>query len=113
MVKAPADCTLVHPLVRAHGDDDHVERTIVRRALTMTLSDPDRWDVTEGGLLPERYDVDIANSVCEVCDGYLHPAFPDGAAGGAPATGPAVDPYDRSRPLTGEREEGGGRVTRT
>ncbi|CAM5728449.1 Integral membrane protein OS=Streptomyces fumanus OX=67302 GN=GCM10018772_44390 PE=4 SV=1 [Streptomyces fumanus] len=46
-------------------------------------------------------------------DGYLHPSFAEGPATGEPATGPTVDPYDRSRPLTGDEREECGEVTRT
>lgn len=112
VVRVHADYTFVYPLVRAHGDDDRVVRTVVRRALTMTSSDPSRWDVTEGKLLPERYDAEIGNSACEVYDGYLHPVFP-GDASSAPATGPATDPYDRSRPPAAGQDGSCGRLTRS
>ncbi|WP_256362308.1 hypothetical protein [Streptomyces sp. TRM70350] len=103
-LKVHADYTFVYPLVRAHGDGDQVARTIVRRDLTLTMADPGRWAATKGKLLPESYTADYANSDCDAHDGYLHPAFPDELQGPAP-TGPAEDPYDRSRPLTdGERD---------
>ncbi|MER6705865.1 hypothetical protein [Streptomyces fumanus] len=107
-----ADYTFVYPLVRAEGGDE-VARTVVRRSLTVAVSDPDRWDVTEGKLLPKAYFSDFGNTACEVYDGYLHPSFAEGPATGEPATGPTVDPYDRSRPLTGDGREECGEVTRT
>ncbi|MGC9381577.1 hypothetical protein [Streptomyces sp. MH13] len=113
VVKVNADYTFVYPLVRADGDDGEVSRTIVRRVLTLTLNDPARWDVTEGKLLLEKYFSEHNNTDCDIDDGYLHPAFAaDGPSGERP-TGPTVDPYDRSQPLTGADSEGCGRVTRT
>ncbi|MFB6551648.1 hypothetical protein [Streptomyces sp. NPDC056405] len=113
VVKVNADYTFVYPLVRADGDDGEVARTIVRRVLTLTLNDPERWDVTEGKLLVEKYFSEHGNTACGINDGYLHPAFSGDAAGGDPATGPRTDPYDRSKPLTGAESEECGRVTRT
>lgn len=113
VVKVNADYTFVYPLVRAHGDDDEVARTIIRRELTLTLNDPAKWDVTEGKLLVEKYFSEYGNTSCGVHDGYLHPGFGGAPAGGDPATGPLTDPYDRSRPLTGSESGGCGRVTRT
>ncbi|MEU1051138.1 hypothetical protein ABZ397_00985 [Streptomyces sp. NPDC005876] len=107
-----ADYTFVYPLVRAAGGDE-VARTVVRRSLTFAVSDPDRWDVTEGRLLPKSYYSDFGNTACEVYDGYLHPSFGEGPATGEPATGPTVDPYDRGRPLTGDGRDECGEVTRT
>jgi hypothetical protein len=94
-VRIHADYTFVHPMVRAHGDSDAVERTIVRRDITLLPSNPRYWDVTEGRLTLETFDVRSYNDACGVYDGYLHPDFPQAPATGAPATGPTVDPYDR------------------
>ncbi|MCX3061893.1 hypothetical protein [Streptomyces beihaiensis] len=114
-----ADYSFVYPLVRAgSGTDasDHVERTTVRREETFSLADPRKWDVTRGTLLLQTYDSDAYNSECEIYDGYYHPAFP-GQPSGAPATGPASDPYDRSKTLEEEQKKEGpgvcGTVTRT
>ncbi|MFV0134228.1 hypothetical protein ACLGIH_13440 [Streptomyces sp. HMX87] len=113
-VKVHADYTFVYPLVRAHGDGDRVARTIVRRDLTLTMADPGRWAATRGKLHPESYTADFSNSDCDAHDGYLHPAFPDEVRGPAP-TGPAEDPYDRSRPLTDDARDAAvcGVATRT
>ncbi|WP_307783700.1 hypothetical protein [Streptomyces spinoverrucosus] len=113
-VRVHADYTFVYPLVRAEGGDEQVERTIVQRDLTVLLSDPGRWQVTEGRLQVEGYVGEYYNVECEVHDGYLHPSFPTTGPTGAPPAGPAIDPYDRSRSVSktpGEAECG--KVTRT
>ncbi|MET9136680.1 hypothetical protein [Streptomyces parvulus] len=111
VVKVGADYTFVYPLVRAGDPDGPVARVIVRRELTLTLNDPAVWDVTEGRLLLEKYYAEHNNTDCGVDDGYLHPGFADGAPDGERPTGPAVDPYDTSVPLTPDGSCG--RVTRT
>ncbi|MEU3980221.1 hypothetical protein AB0F77_08940 [Streptomyces sp. NPDC026672] len=98
-VEVHADYTFVYPLVRAHGDGDVVARTIVRRDVKMIASDPNRWIVTRGRLLLGSWDAEYYNDACDVYDGYLHPMFPDDGPTSSPGTGPAEDPYDRSRPL--------------
>ncbi|WP_437029339.1 hypothetical protein [Streptomyces sp. enrichment culture] len=109
-IKVHADYTFVYPLVRADGGD-HVERTIVRREITTLLLDPDRWYATPGKLAIKEYKVNKFNTACAVYDGYLHPVFPEDRER---ATGPSVDPYDRSGELRGTAgEEECGTVTRT
>lgn len=115
-VRVHADYTFVYPLVRAGAgadDDAPVARTVVRRELTMNLVDPARWKATPGKLTIERYSSDTYNNECDVHDGYAHPVFPGTGPTGAPATGAAVDPYDRSRSLEGRKPDGCGVVTRT
>ncbi|MFH8973175.1 hypothetical protein [Streptomyces sp. NPDC017890] len=115
-VDVHADYTFVYPLVRAGADDGPVERTTVRRDITLTLSDPRKWQVEQGTLNLKTYEVRTYNDECGVYDGYLHPAFPHTAATGAPGTGPAADPYDRSQAMGQESasdEEECGTVTRT
>ncbi|WP_149825929.1 hypothetical protein [Streptomyces tailanensis] len=107
-----ADYSFVYPLVRPDGGDT-VARTIVRRDLTLSLSDPSRWIATKGKLSVREYAVDTFNNECDVYDGYLHPVFPDGEPTGGPATGAAKDPYDRSESLVEQNHEGCGQVTRT
>ncbi|AQS71994.1 hypothetical protein [Streptomyces pactum] len=111
-IEVHADYTFVYPLVRS-GGGDHVERTIVRRDITTLLLDPDRWIATRGKLAIKTYNVETYNNACEVYDGYLHPVFPEARATGAPATGPAADPYDRSQAVGATEHEGCGTVTRT
>ncbi|MEU9066163.1 hypothetical protein AB0E06_04415 [Streptomyces sp. NPDC048109] len=108
-IKVHADYTFVYPLVRADGGD-HVERTIVRREITTLLLDPDRWYATEGRLAIHEYKVNTFNTACAVYDGYLHPVFPEDRER---ATGPSVDPYDRSGELRDTQGEECGTVTRT
>lgn len=111
VVKVGADYTFVHPLVRSGDPEGPVARVIVRRELTLTLNDPAVWDVTEGRLLLEKYYAEHNNTDCGVDDGYLHPGFADDAPDGERPTGAAVDPYDRTDPLTPDGSCG--RVTRT
>ncbi|MFG3317301.1 hypothetical protein ACGF3J_04590 [Streptomyces sp. NPDC048171] len=111
VVKVDADYTFVYPLVRTNDPDGPVARVIVRRELTLTLNDPAAWDVTEGRLLLEKYYAEHNNTDCGVDDGYLHPGFADDAPDGERPTGAAVDPYDRTDPLTPDGSCG--RVTRT
>ncbi len=111
-VAVRADYTFVYPVVRADGPTE-VARTIVRRVLDVELADPGRYEVTPGRLLLMNYDQEIGNSSCFVNDGYLHPEFSSSRSAGPDPSGPATDPYDRSREL--ERGDGGdcGTVTRT
>ncbi|MFF7732657.1 hypothetical protein [Streptomyces sp. NPDC007984] len=111
-VAVHADYTFVYPVVRADGPTE-VTRTIVRRVLDVELADPARYQVTPGRLLLMNYDQEIGNSSCFVYDGYLHPEFPSSTSEGADPSGPATDPYDRSKPI--ERGDDGdcGTVTRT
>ncbi|MEU0897072.1 hypothetical protein [Streptomyces massasporeus] len=111
-VAVRADYTFVYPVVRADGPTE-VTRTIVRRVLDVEVADPARYKVTPGRLLLMNYDQEIGNSSCFVYDGYLHPEFPSSGSAGPDPSGPATDPYDRSKPI--EHGDGGdcGTVTRT
>ncbi|MFF5963934.1 hypothetical protein ACFY64_09330 [Streptomyces collinus] len=110
-VAVRADYTFVYPVVRADGSTE-VTRTIVRRVIDVELADPGRYEVTPGRLLLMNHDQEIGNSSCFVNDGYLHPEFSSSRSAGPDPSGPATDPYDRSREL--ERGDGGdcGTVTR-
>ncbi|MYS57037.1 hypothetical protein GTW46_44520 [Streptomyces sp. SID6013] len=108
-IEVHADYTFVYPLVKAAGGD-HVERTIVRREITTLLLDPDRWYATPGKLAIREYKVNTFNTACAVYDGYLHPVFPEDRER---ATGPTVDPYDRSGELRDTQGEECGTVSRT
>ncbi|MFJ7176981.1 hypothetical protein ACIQXA_11360 [Streptomyces massasporeus] len=111
-VAVRADYTFVYPVSRADGSTE-VTRTIVRRVLETELADPARYQVTPGRLLVVEYDQEIGNSSCFVFDGYLHPEFSSSSSASSTPSGPAVDPYDRSRGVDdGDREECG-TVTRT
>ncbi|MDX2679212.1 hypothetical protein [Streptomyces soliscabiei] len=113
-----ADYTFVYPVVRVDKDvPTEVSRTIVRRVLDLELSDPTKYLVTPGKIAVRKYDRDIGNSACDVYDGFLHPHFSTAGASadptGAPPTGPTTDPYDRSKDLDENRDEGCGVVSRT
>lgn len=94
-VEIHADYTFVLPVTRARVDADQVARTIVRRVLTVEVSDPATYEVTPGKIWIAEYRAHIYNSSCTVFDGYLHPSFP-GDAPESDASGPSQDPYDRS-----------------
>lgn len=111
-VQIHADYTFVYPVTRARVDADRVERTIVRRLLTVAVNDPARYVVTPGKLGIVEYGQHIYNSSCVRFDGFLHPLFPDDAPD-SELSGPAEDPYDRSTPGTGPQTESCAPVTRT
>ncbi|MFI9545534.1 hypothetical protein ACIHAR_16655 [Streptomyces sp. NPDC052016] len=110
-VAVHADYTFVYPVARADGSTE-VTRTIVRRVLDVELSDPAHYDVTSGRLLLLQYDQELANSACEVYDGFMHPQFTTSAPTGAAPTGPTEDPYDRSEGVERDDSEGCGTVSR-
>ncbi|MFD8421246.1 hypothetical protein [Streptomyces sp. NPDC059466] len=111
-----ADYTFVYPLAQADRKSTEVARTIVRRVLDIEVSDPAKYQVTPGRLALLSYDENLSNSACFVYDGFLHPRF-DSAAPTASAeatpSGPAIDPYDRSRELDHSDTESCGAVSRT
>ncbi|MFF7182139.1 hypothetical protein [Streptomyces sp. NPDC008121] len=96
------DYTFVYPLVKTRPGADEVARTIVRREITFSFAEPGRFRVTPGKLGISYWHSSIGNSTCDHApDGFLHPTFPeDLRAQPAPApSGPATDPYDRSKSL--------------
>ncbi|WP_030959023.1 hypothetical protein [Streptomyces sp. NRRL S-378] len=105
-----ADYTFVHPVTPAQGGSE-VQRTIVRRQTTFALLDPARWETTRGRLQLRAYHSEWSNVECEAADGFLHPQFTADLPAGPQPTGPAVDPYDRSREINDEK--GCGTVTRS
>ncbi|CAL9300650.1 hypothetical protein SUDANB51_04985 [Streptomyces sp. enrichment culture] len=111
-VAVRADYTFVYPVVRADGPTE-VTRTIVRRVVEVELADPARYQVTQGRLLLLEYDQEIGNSSCFVYDGYLHPEFSSRTPTGADPSGPATDPYDRSKDIDDGDDGDCGTVTRT
>ncbi|WP_308406534.1 hypothetical protein [Streptomyces sp. AC555_RSS877] len=109
-VAVHADYTFVYPVVRTDGSTE-VTRTVVRRVLDVELLDPARYVSTPGRLNVLHFDRDVGNTSCEINDGYLRPEFPSTAPADEPASGPTVDPYDRSRDIG---EDGTcGRASRT
>ncbi|MFB7786124.1 hypothetical protein ACFC1D_25850 [Streptomyces vinaceus] len=108
-----ADYTFVYPFVKAKPGAEEVERSIVRREITFSIADPSKWQATAGKLWLEKYNVDLANSACDVYDGFLHPTFSDDARSGPAPSGTPVDPYDRSRTLDSGGPEGCGSLSRS
>ncbi|MFH8464266.1 hypothetical protein [Streptomyces sp. NPDC017991] len=102
------DYTFVYALAPADPDSTEVARTIVRRVIDLRLLDPAKYEATPGRLAVIRYDDDIANSACDVHDGFLHPRLTSGGPTGAPPSGAAVDPYDRSRDIGDDSDGSGG-----
>ncbi|MEU1496384.1 hypothetical protein [Streptomyces sp. NPDC005732] len=111
-----ADYTFVYPLAQADPESTEVARTIVRRVLDIEVSDPAKYRVTPGRLAILSFDENLSNSACFVYDGFLHPRFDSAgpaASDEATPSGPAVDPYDRSRELRHSDTESCGAVSRT
>ncbi|MFI6286895.1 hypothetical protein ACIBCM_19460 [Streptomyces sp. NPDC051018] len=108
------DFTFVYPVVKAEPGADDVARTIVRRQQTFALYDAARTITTPGRLVLFKHFMNIGNTDCaKDGDGYLRPVFAEDPAGSASApSGPAMDPYDRSKDL-GTLPEDCGTVTRT
>ncbi|MEU8777794.1 hypothetical protein [Streptomyces sp. NPDC048606] len=110
-LRVVADYTFVYPMTKpTTAEDRDVQRTIVRRQITFSLLDPSRWQATKGRLQLHTYDSEWSNVRCEATGGFLHPDFPQDVADGPQPSGPAVDPYDRSRDIEGE---GCGTITRS
>lgn len=108
-----ADYTFVYAAARVGGSDE-VARTIVRRVVTVDVSDPVKYQGTEGRIWVFDLDGEIANDDCERSDGLIHPMFLADLYDGPTPSGAARDPYDRSRGLEdGETEAECGTVTRT
>ncbi len=84
--------------------DTWTTRTIVRRVDTFRFYDPARYRVQPKKLVYAKNQTDPANSACNVYDGYFHPQFDQFAelqqdTPGSRPTGPAIDPYDRSKDI--------------
>ncbi len=89
-------------------------RTIVRRLVTFRFADPKHFQVAPGKLVIAESQTDPANTSCDISDGFYHPEFPqadlNGPASGDPS-GPASDPYDRSK-VPGQDDSGCGTASR-
>ncbi|QES56137.1 hypothetical protein DEJ51_19855 [Streptomyces venezuelae] len=97
-VRVVTDYTFVHPMSKGGTS---VQRTIVRRQITLSLLDPARWKATGDRLQLHEHRAEWSNVECGTADGYLHPQFPQDAPTGPTPTGPATDPYDRSKDISG------------
>ncbi|MFJ6943949.1 hypothetical protein ACISU4_04685 [Streptomyces wuyuanensis] len=113
-VEIKADYTFVYPLTKAKPGADEVTRTIVRRELTVAVYDPARTVTTPGSLVVVVWKTRSGNSDCaRDGDGFLRPRFREDMTGLTPGpSGPASDPYDRSKDL-GTLPDECGTVTRT
>ncbi|MEV5594399.1 hypothetical protein [Streptomyces sp. NPDC052496] len=95
------DHTFVYPVVQAAQGASEVTRTVVRRVVDFRIDDPGHFEMTPGKLSLSGYAYEAGNHTCDVYDGFLHPRFTDGRPG--PMTsGPATDPYDRSKDLSAD-----------
>jgi hypothetical protein len=96
--------------------DTWTTRTIVRRVDTFRFYDPARYQANPKKLVYDKSQTDPANSACGVYDGYFHPQFDQFAelqsdTPGSRPTGPAIDPYDRSKDI--QQTDECGSVSRT
>ncbi|MFJ8533011.1 hypothetical protein [Streptomyces sp. NPDC093591] len=106
-----ADYTFVYPLARSGGGKE-VTRTIVRRVVQVDVSDPARFQGTEGHIWVYDLDGEISNDNCRDGDGFIQPLFQADLYAGPGPSGEVVDPYDRSREL-GRAKDECGTVSRT
>lgn len=100
-LQVSADVTYVYPVTRAAADsggDDEVARVIVRRETVLNWDDPAKVITERGSFSLVSYKVHMTNGGCGDPTGYLVPEY--GAEQAADADGPAIDPYDRSGPVT-------------
>ncbi|MFD0275963.1 hypothetical protein ACFVHB_18930 [Kitasatospora sp. NPDC127111] len=102
---------LVVPAADAPGDT-WTTRTIVRRVVAFRFYDPKRFRVDPAKLVIADSNSDFGNSACDTYDGYLHPQFDQFAPVGQDPTGPASDPYDRTKDLPDNGDGSCGTVTR-
>jgi hypothetical protein len=111
-VLVSTDYSFVYPVVKAEPGATEVARTIVRRAMTFALYDPAKVITTRGKLVVTQWAADAGNDACGERKGFFRPQFPADLIGEPTPSGPAVDPYDRSREAVGDDHECG-TVTRT
>ncbi|MFD3513975.1 hypothetical protein [Streptomyces sp. NPDC058657] len=97
-LEVATDVSYVYPVVRPAPGSRDVVRTVVRRAVVASSDDPARVRTEPGTFSLVSYKVHMTNAGCGTdLTGYFAPEF----GPRAPGEGPSVDPYDRSRALTG------------
>ncbi|WP_370147613.1 hypothetical protein [Streptacidiphilus sp. EB129] len=100
-----------------NGNDTDVARSIIRRVLDVDIPDGVQYQHTPHTLWISQMNQDLANSACGVSNGFINPQFPlaapQGTGGEPSASGPAVDPYDRSKPPTAQQPGTCGQLSRT
>ncbi|MDF9812501.1 hypothetical protein [Streptomyces sp. SPB162] len=106
-VAVHADFSFVYPVTAADGHSSVVTRTIVRRVLDFDVADPQARRATAGKLWLIQNQLDISNTACDTDDGFLHPNLAATGDGTPDPSGPAVDPYDRSKSLDAEPKDCG------
>ncbi|MFE0249653.1 hypothetical protein [Streptomyces sp. NPDC059010] len=106
-----ADYTFVYPVARADGGDE-VTRVIVRRVVEVAVFDPAEYRATEGRIWVREVSSEIGNDICRQGDGFIHPRFRADLDARPEPSGDVIDPYDRSRGLSGAGKECG-TVSRT
>ncbi|WP_433544092.1 hypothetical protein ACQPZG_02520 (plasmid) [Streptomyces sp. CA-294286] len=114
-LQVTADVTFVYPVVRAAAGSEEVARTIVRRETVLSWDDPEKVKTEAGTFSLDSYTVHMTNAGCRDTSGRLAPTF--GVERSGAGTGPEVDPYDRSTPMTERMKDadgaGCGTATRT
>lgn len=95
-----SDYSFVYAVAKAGHSDGEVTRTLIRRTIdTQVIGKNLRYEPTAPGKLWLQYQAyEASNSSCDVLDGYLRPYFDDTPQAVRPS-GPAIDPYDRAKPL--------------
>ncbi|SED65053.1 hypothetical protein [Streptomyces sp. TLI_105] len=109
-LEVTADVTYVYPVAPAGGGDE-VVRVIVRRETVVSWDDPSKVITEKGTFSLLSYKTDMTNGGCDNATGSFRPEFGGGGAG-ADADGEAVDPYNRTGPIT-EGRGGCGIATRS
>ncbi|MFC5240759.1 hypothetical protein [Streptomyces atrovirens] len=108
-----ADYTFVYPMARVGGGDE-VSRSIVRRSVEVEAVDPARFRADEGHIWITDVNGEISNDDCRDGDGFIRPQFLADRQGRPEPSGPARDPYDRSKDLKpADGDAGCGVVSRT
>ncbi|MFI0723577.1 hypothetical protein [Streptomyces sp. NPDC021224] len=99
-VRVHSDYTFVYAFTKAGDAHGQVSRLVVRREV-----DTDWFPrAPRGKVQIVSGNASFGGSACDIEDGYLHP-LPEVAPKVTPS-GPATDPYDRSKPLGTERDCG-------
>ncbi|MEU1421135.1 hypothetical protein [Kitasatospora sp. NPDC005751] len=96
---------LLLPVADVPGDT-RTARTIVRKTEDFRFYDPGKYQNSPKKINFGKRRSEVGNTACEVYDGFLHPRFPQFAQPDPERTGPATDPYDRSKELTARGECG-------
>ncbi|WP_345466932.1 hypothetical protein [Actinoallomurus oryzae] len=93
------DYLFVYPIQRP-GAPATLERLVVRLSGELVF-------YSRGGTLhghTSRWEVFSDPARCDVRDGFIHPSYHDSAPERSPRTGSVRDPYDQSRPVTGDEK---------